>query len=822
MNLISTINCSFSKLQLQKIKIFLLLTIFSVSSFNVFTQTSVQISTCSDFVVGPSAWPYVLVATTVDSGVVSQGSQTFTLNVTSLPAGGANFRVYKTVANGNAFFGNPIALTLGSNTITVAAVSFDRAVKFQFSSGAVEFDALSLNGIASNCVGTLPPPTSVQISTCSDFVAGPSAWPYVLVATTVDSGVVSQGSQTFTLNVTSLPAGGANFRVYKTVANGNAFFGNPIALTLGSNTITVAAVSFDRAVKFQFSSGAVEFDALSLNGVASNCVCSTISYTSDVVEGCDSYTWIDGNTYTSSNNTATYTLMNSAGCDSVVTLDLTINNSTTASISDTACDSYTWSGIVYTVSGIYTHVYTNAVGCDSVVTLDLTINNLTTVSISDTACDSYTWSGTVYTVSGIYTNVYTNVVGCDSVVTLDLIINNSSTSSTNVTACDSYDWNGSIYTSSGSYTWIGTNADGCDSVASLVLTLTGNSTLSNISSCEFYTWNGNTYFNSGTYIYNNGSCIDSLILIINNTSSSSTTISACDSFSWNGYTYLLSGTYTWVGTNTVGCDSTATLNLIINNTSSSNTNISACDSYDWNGNTYTSSGTYTWTGTNADGCDSLANLDLTINSSSFVTDIVAACDSFAWIDGNTYFSSNNTATHTLINGAGCDSLVTLDLTITNINTAVVVVDDSTLQVQSFAAGTMYQWVDCNDNFAPIAGEINPTFTTQNPGYYAVEVTLNNCSLLSDCFTITIETAIDILDSYYGIQLFPNPTKNDLTLSLEGIDVVDIVVLDVQGKVLCQSVMFDQERINLSSYVAGTYFVKIITPAGTRKIRVTKH
>ena len=44
---------------------------------------------------------------------------------------------------------------------------------------------------------------------------------------------------------------------------------------------------------------------------------------------CDTYTWIDGNTYTSSNNTATFTLTNAAGCDSVVTLDLTILNSTT-------------------------------------------------------------------------------------------------------------------------------------------------------------------------------------------------------------------------------------------------------------------------------------------------------------------------------------------------------------------------------------------------------------------------------------------------------------------------------------------------------------
>jgi hypothetical protein len=36
--------------------------------------------------------------------------------------------------------------------ITVTAVSFDRTVKFQFSSGDPEFDALSVNGVASSCV----------------------------------------------------------------------------------------------------------------------------------------------------------------------------------------------------------------------------------------------------------------------------------------------------------------------------------------------------------------------------------------------------------------------------------------------------------------------------------------------------------------------------------------------------------------------------------------------------------------------------------------------------------------------------------------------
>ena len=150
------------------------------------------------------------------------------------------------------------------------------------------------------------------------------------------------------------------------------------------------------------------------------------------------------------------------------------------------------------------------------------------------------------------------------------------------------------------------------------------------------------------------------------------------------------------------------------------------------------------------------------------------------------------------------------------------VDDSTLQAQSVAAGTIYQWVDCNNNFAPIAGETNAIFTTQNSGYYGVEVTLNDCSLISDCFTITSTVGIDVFSPQYAIHLFPNPTTNYFTISLEGVDFVDIVIVDIKGKVLLQqSGLFDQDRVNLSGCVAGIYFVKIITPEGSREIRITK-
>jgi hypothetical protein len=64
-----------------------------------------------------------------------------------------------------------------------------------------------------------------------------------------------------------LPDGGANSRVYKTTANGGDFLANPVALVLGENSISVGGVAFDRTVKVQFSSAAVRFDALTVNGV---------------------------------------------------------------------------------------------------------------------------------------------------------------------------------------------------------------------------------------------------------------------------------------------------------------------------------------------------------------------------------------------------------------------------------------------------------------------------------------------------------------------------------------------------------------------------
>src|SRR5690606_22069770 len=163
--------------------------------------------------------------------------------------------------------------------------------------------------------------------------------------------------------------------------------------------------------------------------------------------------------HSASNNTATFNIVGGAanGCDSLVTLDLTILNSATGTDVHTACNSFTWiDGETYTSSNntrTLDRRVGEANGCDSLVTLDYTILNSATGTDVRTACNSFTWiDGENYTSSN---NTATfNIIGgaangCDSLVTLDLTILNSATGTDVQTACSSFTWiDGETYTSS--------------------------------------------------------------------------------------------------------------------------------------------------------------------------------------------------------------------------------------------------------------------------------------------------------------------------------------------------------------------------------------
>ena len=152
----------------------------------------------------------------------------------------------------------------------------------------------------------------------------------------------------------------------------------------------------------------------------------------DVHTACNSFNWIDGKTYTSSTRHAYHEITGGAsnGCDSFRLLDLTIKKSSGSTHTITACSSYKWiDGNTYTASNdTATHTYAGgaANGCDSVVTLKLTIHYPKTGIHAVTACKSYKWiDGNTYTSSNStakYTYAGGASNGCDSVVTLSLAL----------------------------------------------------------------------------------------------------------------------------------------------------------------------------------------------------------------------------------------------------------------------------------------------------------------------------------------------------------------------------------------------------------------
>lgn len=137
---------------------------------------------------------------------------------------------------------------------------------------------------------------------------------------------------------------------------------------------------------------------------------------------CNNYTWsANGQTYTQSGSYSVV-LTNTSGCDSTVTLNLTINPSSMGDESISSCDSFLWNanGSTYTISGTYYAILSNTYGCDSLATLNLTIQNSSDTTLFISAIDSYTFYNQTYTQNGIYTQVLTNSNGCDSTITIDL------------------------------------------------------------------------------------------------------------------------------------------------------------------------------------------------------------------------------------------------------------------------------------------------------------------------------------------------------------------------------------------------------------------
>ena len=242
--------------------------------------------------------------------------------------------------------------------------------------------------------------------------------------------------------------------------------------------------------------------------------------------------------------------------------------------------------------------------------------------------------------------------------------------------------------------------------------------------------------------------------------------------------------------------------------------ITACDSYTWiDGVTYSSSDTTAKdTLVNAAGCDSIVSLFLTINNSTSAIDTITACDSYTWIDGVTYTSSDTSAKHTLVNVLGCDSVVSLKLTINTIDKSVNTSRDTLNAVES---GAQYQWLDCGDSYGIIVSETGQSFIASSNGSYAVEITKNGCADTTTCYDIN---TVGLGNSFVlsKIKVYPNPTSGNLTIDAENYKGVE--VYDTSGRLIIKSAL---NTIDLEEQSKGLYLLKVNANGTTQEFKVFK-
>lgn len=690
------------------------------------------------------------------------------------------------------------------------------------------------------------------------------------------------------------------------------------------------------------------------------CLATSSSLTASA---CGSYA-LNSQSYTSS-GTYTQTLTNAAGCDSVITLNLTINPIYSLTSSAAICSSspYIFGTQSLTTSGVYTETFQSISGCDSTVTLTLTLGAPTSSTITATACGSYTANAQTYTTSGTYTQTLTNTALCDSVITLNLTIT-PAPAPNNITAsaCDSYTWNTETYTTSGTYTQTIVTASGCDSVVNLTLTINPTPATLNVPAsqiiCEGETFeavsaslgSSESIIITGVvdgplpgglpklielYVINdiadlsiyglgsatNGGGTDGVEFAFPAGTASAGSYIRVSGDSVNTFTYFgVYPQYTETNASSINGDDAIELfkNSVVidvfgqidvdgtgtpweyldgwayrNSNSLPNggvwdisewsfSGIDALDNTSTNAGaanpfpigTYTVSttpGNVTWysdatlqtsVGTGltftapvsandtvtyyvvqeSNGCVSDAVTYLAIQQETPATPTITVTGELTFCAGesvlltssalNNTWSSGQTSTSVTVTQAGTYTVTASVNGCTATSEDVIVVVNATPAATASLNGNTltaspsdltYQWINCDNANAPVAGATNATFTPGDLANYAVIIT--NATGCADTSACMIASGVGVETNALAaiMNLFPNPTTGLVSVSLPADILVAVQIVDAQGKVISNlNSISNGSTIQFDAFENGIYFIQATSEFGNHVYRIVKN
>ncbi len=405
------------------------------------------------------------------------------------------------------------------------------------------------------------------------------------------------------------------------------------------------------------------------------------------------------------------------------------------------------------------------------------------------------------------------------------------TSDQNVT----FQW---YYRASTSFTWVGNGAilpiqgegdyyvnavsDCCNSQSeteTIVLcnsqyVFAGHSIIQTICNGESFTVGSNLYSASGNYtdsLINQFGCDSiistSLTVLPLDTINIQPIICFNETFNVGGSVYSISGLFTDTLSGYDGCDSIVYTNLTVLPQSSSSTSESVCngDSIIFNGNYYSAVGTFSDTLVSISGCDSIVSLQLTILPTDSINQIFTLCEGDVIMVGTNIYTTSGNYMDILVNEEGCDSIVYTQININNL-------PDISLGNDSLLCEGDTLILDAGTNLATYlwnGGETNSFINVSDSGTYWVLATdINGCS-----GTDTVNVNFDICtgtDEYnrYGITIFPNPTRDHFFIQLPKDISYEFEITDISGKQIEKSFGQGRKMIDVSTLADGVYLVTV--------------
>lgn len=214
----------------------------------------------------------------------------------------------------------------------------------------------------------------------------------------------------------------------------------------------------------------------------------------------------------------------------------------------------------------------------------------------------------------------------------------------------------------------------------------------------------------------------------------------------------------------------------------------------------------------------ILKLNQCVNTTSTLT--LTACNSYVSPSTNYTWTTSGIYIDTLPNAAGCDSVITFNLTINSISDLTT--STSALTLTSNNTSGNYQWLDCDNNYAMIAGEIGQSFTPTNTGNYAVALNQNGCIDTSACVNFGI---VGLLENSFGnaLKVYPNPTKGAMNIDLgESYDEATVTISNALTQEIFKKIYFDAHQLQLNiPGAAGLYFIEVNAANKIAKLKVVK-